>query len=47
MDTDVIAGLENGMMTYLVLSGVTKKEEIIKYPYRPNKIFESVAEIFP
>jgi len=47
MDTDVIAGLENGMMTYLVLSGVTKKEEISKFPYRPTKIFGSVAEIFP
>jgi NagD protein len=47
MDTDVIAGLENGMTTYLVLSGVTKKEEIKKFPYRPTKIFGSVAEIFP
>jgi len=47
MDTDVIAGLENGMMTYLVLSGVTKKEDINKFPYRPTKIFGSVAEIFP
>jgi len=47
MDTDVISGLENGMTTYLVLSGVTKKEEIEKFPYRPTKVFRSVAEIFP
>ena len=47
METDVIAGLENGMMTYLVLSGVTKKIEIEKFPYRPTKVFKSVAEIFP
>ena len=47
METDVIAGLENGMTTYLVLSGVTKREEIKKFPYRPTKIFGSVAEIFP
>ena len=47
METDVIAGLENGMTTYLVLSGVTKKIEIEKFPYRPTKVFASVAEIFP
>jgi NagD protein len=47
MDTDVVSGLENGMMTYLVLSGVTQEEDIIHFPYRPNKVFGSVAEIFP
>ena len=47
METDVVAGLENGMITYLVLSGVTHKDDIIQFPYRPNKVFGSVAEIFP
>ena len=47
MDTDVIAGLENGMTTYLVLSGGTSKEEIKNFPYRPTEVFGSVVEIFP
>ena len=47
MDTDIIAGLENGMTTYLVLSGVTSKEEIKNFPYRPTEVFGSVVEIFP
>jgi len=46
MDTDVIAGLENGMITYLVLSGVTTEQDIAKFPYRPSGVFESVAKIF-
>lgn len=47
METDVIAGLENGMTTFLVLSGVTRKKEIERFPYRPTQVFKSVAEIFP
>ncbi len=45
MDTDVIAGMEAGMETVLVLSGVTRKDDIYKYPYRPTHILNSVAEI--
>lgn len=47
MDTDMVAGVTSGMETILVLSGVTKKEDIEKYPYRPNHIVKSVAEINP
>jgi NagD protein len=45
MDTDIVAGLESGMETVLVLSGVTKSEEVDRYPYMPNQIIDSVAEL--
>lgn len=47
MDTDIVAGVTSGMETILVLSGVTKKEDIDKYPYLPNHILDSVADIKP
>ena len=45
MDTDVIAGIQSGMHTILVLSGVTTQKEIANFPYRPRKVVKSVAEI--
>ena len=45
MDTDIIAGTEAGMTTILVLSGVTTRELIETYPYRPTHIFENVGHI--
>jgi NagD protein len=45
MDTDVVAGIESGMETVLVLSGVTRRDEIGKYPYQPQHVLESVAQI--
>ena len=45
MDTDVIAGIEAGMETILVLSGVTSAAEIERFPYRPTQVLPSVAEI--
>mgnify|MGYP001037270976 CR=1 FL=1 len=45
MDTDVVAGVESGMETILVLSGVTKREDVGRYPYQPTRIVASVAEI--
>jgi NagD protein len=45
MDTDIICGVQHGMDTILVLSGVTKAEEIDKYPYIPTHVCKSVAEI--
>jgi len=47
MDTDIVAGVESGMETVLVLSGVTRREEVCRYPYQPTHIVESVAEIEP
>ncbi len=47
MDTDIVAGIVSGMDTILVLSGVTRREDIQKFPYRPTHIFESVEAIEP
>src|SRR3989440_4180260 len=45
MDTDIIAGLESGLRTILVLSGVTRREQVERFPYRPTWVRESVADI--
>lgn len=45
MDTDIVAGTEAGMRTILVLSGVTQREEVDRFPYRPTYTLESVARI--
>jgi NagD protein len=45
MDTDVVAGLEAGMHTILVLTGSTQRDETERFPYRPSRIVESIADI--
>ena len=45
MDTDIIAGLEAGLFTILVLTGITRREDVEKFPYRPSLIVESVDEL--
>jgi NagD protein len=45
MDTDIVAGVESGMETVLVLTGVTDREDVTGFPYRPMHIVESVADI--
>jgi NagD protein len=45
MDTDIIAGIEAQMETVLVLSGVTSRETISLYPYRPNYVLDGVGDI--
>jgi len=45
MDTDIKVGLESGLETILVLTGVTKIEDIRRFPYRPHRIVQSVTEI--
>lgn len=45
MSTDILAGIQAGIETILVLSGVSTKEELDKYPYRPNHIFSSARDI--
>lgn len=45
MDTDIIGGLEAGMKTCLVLSGVSDREALKEYPYKPNYIYNNVGEI--
>ena len=45
MDTDVIGGIEAGMETILVLSGVTREADIARFPYQPTHVLPSVAAI--
>ena len=45
MDTDIVAGIESNVDTVLVLSGVTSREDIEKFPYRPKYVFDGVGEI--
>lgn len=45
MDTDVISGLESGMSTVLVLSGVTSREELRTFAFRPSAVLDGVGDI--
>lgn len=45
MDTDVIAGMESGLATVLVLSGCTSRTDVNDYPYRPTYILNGVGDI--
>jgi NagD protein len=45
MDTDVLSGLEAGLETILVLSGVTTREEAERFPFRASRIVDSVADL--
>jgi NagD protein len=47
MDTDILSGLEAGVETALVLSGVTTKEMIAEFSYSPNYVFGGVGDIPP
>ena len=47
MDTAVIGGVQTGMETILVLSGVTRREEVERFPYQPTRVVNSVADIMP
>ncbi|WP_304108735.1 HAD-IIA family hydrolase [Mycolicibacterium bacteremicum] len=44
MDTDVVAGIEAGLETILVLTGSTSVEDIDKYPFRPSRVLPSIAD---
>lgn len=45
MDTDIVAGMESGLMTALVLSGVSTTENIKAFSYRPSIILNGVGDI--
>ena len=44
MDTDIVAGIEAGLDTILVLTGSTTAADIERYPYRPARVLDSIAE---
>ena len=45
MDTDIRSGLESEIDTLLVLSGITSKDDIDKFPYRPHYVLGGVADL--
>jgi NagD protein len=45
MDTDIISGLEAGLRTVLVTTGSTRREDIERFPYRPTRVVDSIADL--
>lgn len=45
MDTDVVAGIEAGLHTVLVRTGISDDAEVARYPFRPDEILDSVADL--
>ena len=45
MDTDIVAGTEAGLETILVLTGVTAAADVERFPYRPSRVVDSVADL--
>jgi NagD protein len=44
MDTDIVAGIEAGLDTILVLTGSTQPTDIERFPYRPGRVLDSIAD---
>jgi NagD protein len=44
MDTDVIAGIEAGLDTILVLTGSTSAEQVSRFPFRPGRVLDSISD---
>jgi NagD protein len=47
MDTDIVSGMEAGMETILVLTGLTTTAEAERHPYRASRIVNSIADLLP
>src|SRR6201747_320291 len=45
MDTDIVAGIEAGLHTVLVLTGISDQAELERYPFRPDEVLDSVADL--
>jgi NagD protein len=45
MDTDIRSGLEAGLQTILVLSGISDESTAERFPYRPNRVVDSIADL--
>jgi NagD protein len=44
MDTDIVAGIEAGLDTILVLTGSTHRHDVERFPYRPGRVLDSIAD---
>jgi NagD protein len=45
MDTDIQAGIEAGLHTILVMTGISSRSSIERYPFRPDEVIDSVADL--
>jgi NagD protein len=45
MDTDIVAGIEAGLHTVLVLTGISDRAEIERYPFRPDEVLDGVFQL--
>ncbi|GAA3139013.1 HAD-IIA family hydrolase [Planomonospora alba] len=45
MDTDIVSGMEAGLHTILVLTGVMTRDRIDRYPFRPSQVVDSIADL--
>jgi len=45
MDTDIVGAVSSGLDTILVLTGVTQRADIAKFPYQPTYVLESIADV--
>ena len=45
MDTDILAAIESGLHSHLVLTGSTKLADVTSFPYRPAAIHDSIADM--
>lgn len=45
MDTDIIAGIESGLETILVLTGVTRADQVSSFPYQPSRIVNTLDDV--
>ncbi|NLX07632.1 MAG: HAD family hydrolase [Phycisphaerae bacterium] len=45
MDTDIVAGIESEIETVLVLSGITGREDLPRFPYQPRHVIDGVGQI--
>ena len=47
MDTDVLSGLEAGLRSILVLTGSTAPGQVERFPFRPTRVVDSIADVVP
>ena len=47
METDIIAAIEAGLRSALVLTGSTRREEVTRHPFRPSWVLDSIADVVP
>ncbi len=45
METDIFAGVESGLETILVLTGIASEDDLHRYPYQPSRVVHSLSEI--